>query len=124
MDIIKGPYQESIKKLNLSEPMLLEDNDPKHKSKVATKAKEESKFQLVTNYPPQSPDLNPIENLWIIWDKAVHKRNPKNLEELRKFAHEEWKKLNERMPLLEELVNSMPRRLNALIEKNGWNTKY
>ncbi|KAI4891327.1 hypothetical protein NFI96_013318 [Prochilodus magdalenae] len=44
-------------------------------------------------WPSQSPDLNPIENLW--WDlkKAVAVRKPKNVTELEAFAHEEWAKI-------------------------------
>ena len=41
----------------------------------------------------ESPDLNPIENLW--WDlkKAVVARKPKNITELEAYAHEEWAKI-------------------------------
>ena len=47
---------------------ILQDNDPKHNSGVARKAMEEEcdgkNCQLLEEYPPNSPDLNPIEHLW------------------------------------------------------------
>jgi len=37
-----------------------------------------------------SPDLNPIENLWAIVKRNVEERRPKNLEDLEMFMVEEW----------------------------------
>ena len=62
-EIMKGPCISSINKFKLNEPLLLEDNDTKHKSKVAQQAKEAMEIETMRNYSPQSPDLNPIENL-------------------------------------------------------------
>ena len=41
-------------------------------------------------WPSQSPDMNPIENLWKILKKRISDRRPKNLCELKLFAKEEW----------------------------------
>ena len=49
-----------------------------------------SKHVNVLKWPSQSPDLNPIENLWQDLKIAVHRRSPSNLTELQLFCQEEW----------------------------------
>uniref|UniRef100_A0A8C6UMI7 Tc1-like transposase DDE domain-containing protein n=1 Tax=Neogobius melanostomus TaxID=47308 RepID=A0A8C6UMI7_9GOBI len=48
----------------------------------------------VLEWPSQSADLNPIENLWKDLKTAVHKRSPSNLTELELFGKEEWAKMS------------------------------
>uniref|UniRef100_A0A8C5Q6T5 Tc1-like transposase DDE domain-containing protein n=1 Tax=Leptobrachium leishanense TaxID=445787 RepID=A0A8C5Q6T5_9ANUR len=73
-------------------------------------------------WPSQSPDLNPIENLW--WDlkKAVAVRKPKNVTELEAFAHDEWAKIP--VDRCKTLVSSYASRLKAVITVKGCCTKY
>jgi len=74
--------------------------------------------------PFQSPDLNPIEHVWDYLEKAVHNRklHPKNIEELSIYLNGEWEKLDRNF--LQNLVNSMPRRVAAVINSKGNPTKY
>jgi len=69
------------------------------------------------DWPSCSPDLNPIENLWAIVKGNVEKRMPKNLKDLEKFMTEEWNAIQE--SVLNNLVNSMRRRCELVIENNG-----
>ena len=70
-----------------------QDNDPKHKARtVMTYLKEKNIPQLV-DWPPQSPDLNPIENLWSILDRNLQDRNPNNEGELFQQLMEGWQQL-------------------------------
>jgi hypothetical protein len=48
----------------------------------------------ILDWPSQSHDLNPIENLWSVMKNIVQKRNPKNLDELRMIILEVWEELD------------------------------
>ena len=66
-------------------------NDPKHIAK-RTKPWLKDRKVNVLEWPSQSPDLNPIENLWIGLKRAVHCRSPQNLTEFEQFCKEDWAK--------------------------------
>ena len=71
----------------------------------------------IVDWPSCSPDLNPIENLWAIVKHNVEKRMPKNLDDLEKFLTKEWNSIPKSG--LNNLVNSMRRRCELVIEGNG-----
>ena len=73
-------------------------------------------------WPSQSPDLNPIENLWSILDDTLKDRRPANEEELFEVLSEGWKSIE--TDLLHILAHSMTRRCQAVIDAKGFATKY
>ena len=94
--IYKIQLMSSVKKifsLANQQWILLEDNDPKHTSKKSTKLKEELGI-IRMKFPSNSPDLNPIENLWRILKMRVSDLKPKNTEQLRKCIQKIWKNLS------------------------------
>ncbi|CAB4487326.1 unnamed protein product [Rhizophagus irregularis] len=72
----------------------------------------------------QSPDLNPIENLWDHLDHQVRKRKPlpKSKQELISVVQEEWRKIS--IETLHHLILSLPSRIEAVIKAKGGHTKY
>ena len=73
-------------------------------------------------WPSISPDLNPIEHLWGILKRKVEVRKVSNIRQLRDVVMEEWKNIP--VATSEALVNSMPRRVKAVLDNDGGHTKY
>ncbi len=72
--------------------------------------------------PPQSLDLNPIENLWDELDHRVHERPISSILELREWLREEWAKLS--LEYVQKLISSMPKHMQAFVDQKGGPTKY
>ncbi|KAI4895445.1 hypothetical protein NFI96_018729 [Prochilodus magdalenae] len=65
------------------------DNDPKHTARI-TKAWLRKKHIKVLEWPSQSPDLNPIEDIRRELKLRVSQRQPRNLADLEEICVEEW----------------------------------
>ncbi|GBN39678.1 hypothetical protein AVEN_257316-1 [Araneus ventricosus] len=72
--------------------------------------------------PPQSTDLNGIENLLSKLEISVQKHNSKNKEYLKAVLQEEWAKIIPQAT--QTLVNSISCRLEAVLEAKRYATKY
>ena len=104
--------------------LFIQDGAPIHRAKLTKKWLEDNKISSI-DWPAQSPDLNPIENIWQQLKSALEKRVPraKTKAELLIALQEEWAKLGEKNTL-DNLIKSMPKRVRLVIHSNGMPTKY
>jgi hypothetical protein len=75
----------------------------------------------VMKWPAESPDLNPIENLWDHLDRAIRKENAgrfESKETLVKAAQRSWNNITSKH--IDKLIFSMPRRCAEVIKNNGY----
>ncbi len=99
----------------------LQDNDPKHKSIIVRKWMFDHGIQCL-DFPPYSPDLNPIEHLWADLARRVEQYQCDTMEELQDIVAEQWKKTSKQG--LRKLARSMPHRIQAVIDAKGDHTMY
>ncbi|KAK3571257.1 hypothetical protein QTP86_005971 [Hemibagrus guttatus] len=91
------------------------DNDPKHTAR-ATEWLRKKHFKVL-EWPSQSPDLNPIENLWRELKIRVAQRQPQNITALEEICMEEWAKLP--ATVCKNLVATYRKRLTSVIANKG-----
>ncbi|KAK3564280.1 hypothetical protein QTP86_012001 [Hemibagrus guttatus] len=96
------------------------DNDPKHTAR-ATKEWLRKKHFKVLEWPSQSPDLNPIENLWRELKIRVAQRQPQNITALEEICMEEWAKLP--ATVCKNLVATYRKCLTSVIANKGYITR-
>ena len=78
----------------------------------------------VMEWPAQSPDLNPIEPLWAHVKQCLarHPTYPTSIHELWERLQEEWNKIEP--SVCQNLIESMPRRVEVVLKAKGGYTKY
>jgi Transposase/DDE superfamily endonuclease len=131
LEVLDGEVAGIFERLDLGYEFM-QDNAPIHTAYVVRDWFAEKAIRILANWPPHSPDLNPIEHIWwhlkarvyemfpdVAADKSETEYARQRLESCLQAA---WDTLDK--GLFDNLYQSMPRRIAACIEAGGWHTKY
>jgi len=102
---------------------LMEDGASAHRAVYTRQAREGYGIPKF-DWPPSSPDLNPIENVWYILKDMLNKRpvRPEGREAMAEAIREEWQKISE--VYLLTFIDSMPQRIEAVLAASGGHTRW
>ena len=121
-----------------------EDNDGSYNTRseenICKLIKDEMDLDYIDDWPANSPDLNPIENVWKILKSRVKKHHPTTDKALRKAIEKEWTLLSFK-EINECILGSrrgpdrgkggakgknccIQNRINQCIERNGLSTEF
>jgi transposase len=100
----------------------LQDNDPKHKAKGSMKLLRKKTRHRIYRHPPNTPDLNVMEDVWSYLDRHVRGSRVTTIRGLKKKLRDLWKNLS--WDEFRPSVDSMPTRLQQCLKRRGARTDY
>jgi uncharacterized protein (DUF2267 family) len=116
----------AAEELNLRRDQMVfqHDNDPKHTSNLVQEYLKNQEYQVL-EWPPQSPDLNPIENMWRLLKIRLNEYDtpPKGMQELYERVTKVWYDVIDKEEC-RNVIHSMPRRIEQCIRRKGHWTDY
>ena len=109
----------------------IQDNAPIHTSGHTINWLADIGIYVLPNWPPYSPDLNCIEHIWYLLKDRLNKQAPhlegitnkeRQKEVILEWLPRVWAEISDE--IIDSLVASMPERIQAVIDANGWQTRY
>jgi hypothetical protein len=97
-----------------------QDNDPKHTARSVQEWFAEQSFEVMV-WPSQSPDLNPIENIWALLKKRLYRdydRPAKGMLAHWDRIHKTWYKITKQE--CQRVIDTIPERCRQVIAKKGY----
>ncbi|KAL7720609.1 Tc1-like transposase DDE domain-containing protein [Entamoeba marina] len=94
-----------------------QDGAPAHTCVLTMNFFKDNGIDVLPNWPANSPDLSPIENLWGIMKQEIRKKSIKNIDDLKKEIQRVWDSI--KLKTINKLINSMEARLKMCVENKG-----
>ena len=101
---------------------LMEDNAPTHNARASKAFLAEKSIRKI-EWPAQSPDLNPIENIWFILKSNIQELyQPRTVPEMHEALQQAWNDFP--TSTLDHLIESMPKQIFDVIQAEGGPTRW
>jgi len=132
-EILRGPLKDIFQDKHSYGYFCVEDGSRVHGLKDSKKnqglcnaARIECFIRTLINWPPSSPDLNPIENIWRILKQRIRNRNPHggwSLQQLEEALIDIW---NHEITVdqINKLIDSIPERIAKVRLRRGAQTSF
>ncbi|EIN08094.1 hypothetical protein PUNSTDRAFT_19762, partial [Punctularia strigosozonata HHB-11173 SS5] len=101
----------------------VEDGAPAHRSALANQARSQLGIKSLP-HPASSPDLNPIEPIWLLLKSCVAdiQGSSRSIEALQSAVREAWDGISDKD--VERHTSQMDARVEAVKKARGWHTKF
>lgn len=105
----------------MNDLILMHDLSSVHKSETTRQWLQQRNIPILSNWPPKGADMNPVENIWAEIVRRLT-QSSRNVEELWEMVQTTFNQLGDEYFM--KLVESMPRRVQDVVDHNGGWTRY
>ena len=102
--------------------IFMQDGAPCHTAHCVTQWLRDCEVQYIDDWPGNSPDFNPIENLWAIIKRKLRQHDTSSIPQLIAAVEHEWRNIDPQH--LRNLSDSVPKRLKECLKNKGRPLKY
>jgi hypothetical protein len=105
-----------------NDSILMRDNARPHIAQIVNEYLDTVEIHHMI-WPARSPDLNPIEHVWVMVGRRVKVRTPApaDLRDLSAAVIQEWQEVDQ--AVIQDLFEGMSRRMEAVIQARGGNIR-
>ena len=109
-------------KIPMAKGIFMQDGATCHTAKIIREYFDFVKINYIEKWPGNSPDLNPIENLWAIFKRELRERDTSTVAKLSAAIYDIWYTIGRKK--LRNLAMSLPKRLKDVVKRKGYPLKY